>query len=107
MRQYDRPVSPVIPATIGPSRTVPRSIPRPPYVGRSGPDPYLGSDVQTSEVIGRMRRAGRIAAQAMHAGAAVIAPGVTTDEIDAAVHAFLVDHGAYPSTLDYRGFPKY
>jgi methionyl aminopeptidase len=106
MRQYDRRVSLVLPATIGPSRAVPRSIPRPPYVGRQGPDPYLGSDVQTPDVIDRMRRAGRVAAQAMHAGAAVIAPGVTTDEIDAAVHAFLVDHGAYPSTLDYRGFPK-
>ena len=33
-------------------------------------------------------------------------PGVTTDEVDRVVHEFLVDHGAYPSTLGYRGFPK-
>ena len=52
-----------------------------------------------------MRIAGRIAAQAMEAAAAVIAPGVTTDEIDRVGHEFL-DHGAYPSTLGYRGFPK-
>ena len=31
---------------------------------------------------------------------------MTTDELDAAVHEFLLDHGAYPSTLGYRGFPK-
>ena len=33
-------------------------------------------------------------------------PGATTDDIDAVVHEFLCDHGAYPSTLGYRGFPK-
>ena len=32
--------------------------------------------------------------------------GVTTDELDRVGHEFLVDHGAYPSTLGYRGFPK-
>ena len=33
-------------------------------------------------------------------------PGVTTDELDRIGHEFLCDHGAYPSTLGYRGFPK-
>ena len=31
---------------------------------------------------------------------------MTTDELDAVVHEFLIEHGAYPSTLGYRGFPK-
>ena len=53
-----------------------------------------------------MRRAGRVAAQAMHAGAQAIVPGVSTDEIDRVVHEYLIDHGAYPSPLGYRGFPK-
>src|SRR4029078_13362255 len=35
-----------------------------------------------------------------------VAPGITTDELDAIGHDFLVEHGAYPSTLGYRGFPK-
>jgi methionyl aminopeptidase len=35
-----------------------------------------------------------------------VAPGVTTDELDRVGHEFLCDHGAYPSTLGYRGFPK-
>ena len=31
---------------------------------------------------------------------------MTTDDLDAVVHEYLLDHGAYPSTLGYRGFPK-
>jgi hypothetical protein len=40
------------------------------------------------------------------AGGAAVAPGVTTDEIDRVVHEFLVDHGAYPSTLGYKASPS-
>ena len=87
-------------------RGVPRSIPRPEYVGRDVPAPYAGPDVQTAETVERMRVAGRIAAGAMVAAAAAIAPGVATDELDRVAHTFMLDHGAYPSTLGYRGFPK-
>ncbi|MBD3783418.1 MAG: type I methionyl aminopeptidase, partial [Micrococcales bacterium] len=62
--------------------------------------------VKDAETIERMRVAGRVAANAMAAAAAVIAPGVTTDEIDRVGHEYLMDHGAYPSTLGYKGFPK-
>jgi methionyl aminopeptidase len=62
--------------------------------------------VKSAEIIERMRVAGRLAAEAMAAAAAVVAPGVTTDEVDRVGHEFLLDHGAYPSTLGYRGFPK-
>jgi methionyl aminopeptidase len=37
---------------------------------------------------------------------AVVAPGVSTDEVDRVVHEYLVAHDAYPSTLGYKGFPK-
>jgi methionyl aminopeptidase len=53
-----------------------------------------------------MRLAGRIAAQALRAAGDAVKPGVTTDEVDRVGHEFLLDHGAYPSTLGYRGFPK-
>lgn len=62
--------------------------------------------MQTSEVIDKMRVASKIAAQALREAASAIAPGVTTDEIDRVGHEFLCDHGAYPSTLGYKGFPK-
>jgi methionyl aminopeptidase len=94
------------PATVSPPREVPASIPRPPYVGRIAPDRYTGDDVQLPETIERMRIAGRLAGEAMNAAAAAIRPGVTTDDLDRVVHEFLIDHGAYPSTLGYRGFPK-
>jgi methionyl aminopeptidase len=53
-----------------------------------------------------MRKASRIAAQALEEGGKAVKPGNTTDDIDRVVHEFLLDHGAYPSTLGYRGFPK-
>lgn len=87
-------------------RTVPASIPHPEYVGRKAPARFTGSEVKDAETIERMRVAGRLAAQAMAEVAKHIEPGVTTDELDRVGHEFLVDHGAYPSTLGYRGFPK-
>ena len=96
----------VAPGTVSPRRAVPASITRPEYVDRPAPAKGKGPEVKDAETIERMRVAGRIAAQAMEAAAAVIAPGVTTDEIDRVGHEFLLDHGAYPSTLGYRGFPK-
>jgi methionyl aminopeptidase len=57
-------------------------------------------------VIERMRLAGRLAARAVVLAGEHCKPGVTTDEVDRVVHEFLCDHGAYPSTLGYKGFPK-
>jgi len=94
------------PATVSPAREVPASIARPNYVGRPAPERYAGDDVQPPEIIEKMRVAGRLAAQAMRAAAEIIRTGVTTDDLDQVVHEFLIDHGAYPSTLGYRGFPK-
>jgi methionyl aminopeptidase len=94
------------PGVQSPERKVPAHIPRPDYVGRPGPRRGTESDVQTPEVIAAMRVAGRVAAGALQAGGAAVAPGVTTDEIDRVVHAYLVEHDAYPSTLGYKGFPK-
>lgn len=96
----------VAPGEVSPRRAVPATIERPEYVDRPTPDKFLSPEVKDAETIELMRVAGRIAAQAMVAAAEVIAPGVTTDEVDRVGHEFLLDHGAYPSTLGYRGFPK-
>jgi methionyl aminopeptidase len=85
---------------------VPASIGRPEYVDRPAPAKYTGPEVKDAETVELMRIAGRIAAQAMEAAAAAIAPGVTTDELDRIGHEFMLDHGAYPSTLGYRQYPK-
>ena len=94
------------PAPVSPLRTVPAHIPRPEYVGKPAPEPFRGSEVKDAETIERMRAAGRLAAQARELVGSHVAPGVTTDELDRIGHEFLCDHGAYPSTLGYRGFPK-
>ncbi len=96
----------VTPGVVSPRRDVPASIPRPEYVDRPGPAPFTGSEVKDAETIERMRVVCRLAAQALAEVGRHVAPGVTTDELDRVGHEFLLDHGAYPSTLGYRGFPK-
>ncbi|MBD7997323.1 type I methionyl aminopeptidase [Oerskovia gallyi] len=100
------PRGPLVPGTVSPPRAVPRSITRPEYVGKPGPQPFTGDDVVDPETLDRIRVASRIAAQALAEVGMHVAPGVTTDELDRIGHEFLLDHGAYPSTLGYRGFPK-
>lgn len=97
---------PLTPGVLSPRRDVPEHIARPEYVGKKAPARWEGGHVVSAEVIERMRIAGKLAAQAMATAAAAIAPGVTTDELDRIGHEFLCDHGAYPSTLGYRDFPK-
>jgi methionyl aminopeptidase len=93
------------PGRVSPLRKVPASIERPEYVGKKRPK--IGeSDVKSPEMIERMRVAGRIAAQALEEVGKHALPGVTTDELDRIGHDFLIDHGAYPSTLGYKGYPK-
>ena len=99
-------MTPIKPYPISARRSVPASIARPGYVDQPAPERYRGSDVQSAEVIEHMRESGRIAARAMLAAADAIAPGVPTDRLDAIAHDYICDHGAYPSSLGYRGFPK-
>ena len=96
----------VAPATLSPPRRVPAGIARPEYVGKPGPAPYTGPEVKDAATIAAMRAAGRLAAQALAEVGRHVVPGVTTDELDRIGHDFLVGHGAYPSPLGYRGFPK-
>ena len=93
------------PGRISPARQVPASIARPEYVGKRYPRTGE-TEVKDPETIARMRVASRIAAQALAEVGRHVEPGVTTDELDRVGHEFLVDHGAYPSTLGYRGYPK-
>ncbi|BCN68406.1 methionine aminopeptidase [Prescottella equi] len=96
----------LVPGTVSPVLDVPKNIEWPEYVwkatAREGKEPW----VQTPETIEKMRVASKIAAQALQEAGKAVAPGVTTDELDRIAHEYMCDHGAYPSTLGYRGFPK-
>jgi methionyl aminopeptidase len=99
-------VSVLSPWAVSARRAVPAWIPRPEYVDKPSPTPYDGSEVKDADTIARMRVAGRVAAQALAEVGRHVRPGVTTDELDRIGHEFLVENGAYPSTLGYRAFPK-
>ncbi len=94
------------PGRVSPLRPVPTAIQRPEYVGQPRPSRYTGPEVKDADTIDRMRVAGRIAAQALAEVGRHVSPGITTDELDRVGHEFLIEHGAYPSTLGYKGFPK-
>ena len=53
-----------------------------------------------------MRRAGAVAAEILRLAGEMVRPGITTDEIDAYVHQLHIERDAYPSPLNYNGFPK-
>ena len=66
---------------------------------RDGKIPLHGPDAFAA-----MRKAGRLAAEALDMLVPVVQPGVTTAEIDELVLSFALDHGAIPATLNYRGY---
>ena len=96
----------LIPGVLSPERHVPSNIIRPPYVGKTTPPAHTTGDVYDAETIEKIRRAGKISSQALDLIGSVIRPGMTTDEIDQIGHDYVISHGAYPSTLGYRGYPK-
>ena len=58
-----------------------------------GPDGFEG-----------MRKAGRLAAEILDAVADLVQPGTTTESIDTAIREMMLDAGAVPATLGYRGY---
>lgn len=87
-------------------RSVPASIERPDYADSGVRTRRKEARVKTPDVIERMRRSGRLAAEVLRDVGAAVAPGVTTDELDVLCHDLIVAAGAYPSPLNYSGFPK-
>jgi methionyl aminopeptidase len=56
------------------------------------------------EAFAAMRKAGRLAAEALDMLVPIVEAGVTTSAIDDRVLTFALDHGALPATLNYRGY---
>jgi methionyl aminopeptidase len=62
--------------------------------------------LKSQQDIQKLRLAGRLAAETLRYIEAYVKPGVSTEEINTLVHAYIVERGAYPSPLNYKGFPK-
>jgi len=98
---------PVRPGRVSPARTVPASIPRPPYLATGGqPSGRTLEPLKDEDSISRLRRACAAARRVLDGVGREVAAGVTTDELDAIAHDLYVAEGGYPSPLGYRGFPK-
>jgi methionyl aminopeptidase len=92
-------------------REVPPSIALPDYAkdgmpkGKKDGMPW-DVEAQTPEDIAKMRISGRIAREVLDTAIRCVRPGMTTDEIDSIVHDETLKRNAYPSPLNYCGFPK-
>ena len=91
---------------MSPRRDVPSTIARPPYADSGEVVRWNEPAVKSPEIIERMRHAGATAAEVLRLAGQAVEPGVTTDEIDKVVHELCIAHNAYPSPLNYMGYPK-
>ncbi len=62
--------------------------------------------IKTEKEIALMRRSCRLASEILARAAEIVKPGITTDDINQFVHDYTIKNGAYPSTLNYHGYPK-
>jgi methionyl aminopeptidase len=96
----------LLPGRVSPMRDVPESIPPTSYYRSGEPEQWEEPMVKPADVIDRMRIAGRVAAEVLAVTGAAVAPGVTTEELDVIAHHAYIERGAFPSTLNYHGYPK-
>jgi len=99
-------IPPVEAGIVSPTRLVPANIKKPPYALTGDPGNSISSLVRDGDEIKRMEKAGEIAAKVLFEAGSNISPGITTDKIDEIVHEMILSFDAYPSPLNYRGFPK-
>lgn len=96
----------MLPGVVSPMRVVPDHIRKPPYASTGKVSRQPESAIKSTEVIERMRIAGSTAAEVLALAGKFVKPGITTDAIDAYVHELCIERGAYPSPLNYSGYPK-
>ncbi len=61
--------------------------------------------VKNASQITAMRDAGKITGEALQMAGEMVRPGISTWELDHAIHAYITKCGATPSFLNYGGFP--
>lgn len=102
-----RSIPTVAAGSVSPVASVPDHIGRPEYADSGAPTTArLSCKKESIDQIDRMRKAGKIAREVLNTVLANVRPGVTTDALDRIAHNKTIDLGAYPSPLNYMGFPK-
>ncbi|MFM7871790.1 MAG: type I methionyl aminopeptidase, partial [Actinomycetota bacterium] len=96
----------ILPGVVTPMRSVPDHIVKPSYAATGRVERWNEPHVKSPDVIARMRHACAIAADILRQAGDFVRPVITTDEIDVLVHDLTVESGAYPSPLNYHGYPK-
>ena len=96
----------VRPGRLSPTRHVPEGIPLPDYALTGEPGRREEPEVKSPEMIAKMRKACALAAHVLAETGKHVRPGLTTDALDAFAHRLTIEAGAYPSPLNYHGFPK-
>ncbi len=62
--------------------------------------------IKSSREIELMRKTCKLASSTLEFIEPYVKPGVSTEELNKLCHEYILDHGAYPSPLNYHGFPK-
>lgn len=99
------------PTDVSPQRTVPKDLKKPDYWSDGIPKgkvPRFAWDIRTlgDDEISKMRVSCRMAREILDIAGRLVTPGITTEEIDQVVHEEILKRNAYPSPLNYHGFPK-
>ncbi|KAI8141370.1 methionine aminopeptidase, merops subfamily M24 [Fennellomyces sp. T-0311] len=90
-----------------PRRAIPSSIVKPYYADDGSSSKWESIvPVISSDAIPFLKQAGQLAREILEIGREMCQPGITTDRIDEVLHEKIVEKGAYPSPLNYSGFPK-
>lgn len=99
--------APVRAGKVSPRREVPAHIAHPPYAANGGMShlkPFIPILDKTQQQ--KLRTACAVARDILAFSEPLVQVGVTTDEIDRIVHEEILRRNAYPSPLNYGGFPK-
>lgn len=100
----------VVPGKVSPQirwDEIPKEVSLPPYAKSASPLPSTETpEIKDAETIEKMRESCRLARKVLDSAGELVRVGLTTDVIDKHVHQMSIAHGAYPSPLNYRGFPK-
>ena len=62
--------------------------------------------IKNEEQIEGIRKSSKLAGEVLNYISEYVKEGVSTGYLDQLIHNYTIEHGAFPATLNYSGFPK-